>query len=145
MSQRILVVEDEVVIRRGITEFLAFQGYKVIDTDNGYEAVKLARKYQPDVILCDINLLQADGYRVLATLQADRELANIPFIFLTAMAERSDLRLGMELGADDYITKPFTLEELLQSVKTQLRKRATTVSLYHQEIQKLHGLALQTN
>ncbi|MEO0803174.1 MAG: response regulator [Cyanobacteria bacterium J06642_2] len=144
MNQRILIIEDELQIRQSMVDFLTLEGYEVFDTDNGHEAIEIAKKHRPNLILSDINMPHLDGYNVLSTLQQNPKLADIPFIFLTARVDQRDCRLGMEMGADDYITKPFTFEELMQAIKTRLRKRASTASFYCQEIQKLYGLALQT-
>lgn len=143
MTQRILIIEDETEIRHSMVEFLTLQGYEIFDTDNGYEAIEIARTYQPNLIISDVNMPQVDGYNILLALQQSPKLAAIPFIFLTAMAENSDCRLGMEMGADDYITKPFTFDELMQAIKTRLRKRAATTAFYYQEVQKLYGMAAE--
>lgn len=138
MKTRILVVEDESTIRQSIVEFLSIQGYEVFDTDDGYEGIEMAQQHQPNVIISDINMPQMDGYNVLTAIQQNPKLATIPFIFITALADRNDRRLGMELGADDYIVKPFTFDELMQAIKTRLRKHAETTSYYFQEIQRTY-------
>ena len=96
--------------------------YKVLTAPDGKEGVALATEHKPDLIVCDIMMPVLDGYGVIHMLQKKEETANIPFIFLTAKAERAEIRKGMELGADDYITKPFNGTELLNAIETRLRK-----------------------
>ena len=118
----ILVIEDEDRLRENIAQILEFGDYQVFLASNGAMGVELAQQYQPDLILCDIMMKQLDGYGVLEALRADPATANIPLIFVTAKADRDSMRAGMELGADDYVTKPFTTSELLNAVSTRLRR-----------------------
>ena len=118
----ILVIEDEDRLRENIAQILEFGDYQVYLASNGAMGVELAQQYQPDLILCDIMMKQLDGYGVLEALRADPTTANIPLIFVTAKADRDSMRSGMELGADDYVTKPFTTSELLNAVSTRLRR-----------------------
>ncbi|MEM6447447.1 MAG: response regulator [Cyanobacteria bacterium P01_D01_bin.123] len=138
MSKKILIIEDEHAVRENIVDCLTLNDYEVFDTDDGYKAIELAVQFQPDLILCDIMMPAVDGYNVLLALQQNPKTATIPFIFLTAMAERNDQRLGMELGADDYLIKPFTFDELLQAVKTRLRKRSNAIKKLSEEVQELY-------
>src|SRR4051794_24159278 len=110
---RILVIEDERYIRQNIIETLTYEGFETIEADNGYTGVQLTRRYSPNLIICDVMMPQLDGYEVLRQLQIESSTATIPFIFLTALADKQHIRHGMQLGADDYLTKPFTHEELL--------------------------------
>ena len=110
--KKILVIEDEPEMRRNITSLLRFYQYEPIAAENGRVGVEMARDGRPDLILCDVMMPELDGYGVLHALQADPSLARIPFIFLTAKGEKDDLRSGMNLGADDYLTKPFSFSEL---------------------------------
>jgi two-component system, sensor histidine kinase and response regulator len=119
---RILVVEDAHSLRRDILEMLTFEGYEVTGAEDGLVGVQRARELLPDLIICDIMMPHMDGYGVLETLREDVVTASIPFVFLTARTDRVDIRQGMELGADDYLTKPFTAAELLQTVRTRLEK-----------------------
>jgi DNA-binding response OmpR family regulator len=129
----ILVIEDDEPIRMSILELLMIEQYQGIGAEDGHQGLELAKEVQPDLIICDIMMPGFDGYAVLNELQQDHGTANIPFIFLTAKTERHDQRMGMELGADDYITKPFTTTELLGAVKTRLKKQQHYLSQYKQE------------
>lgn len=120
--KRILVIEDEFLLRKGVTEILTFEGYEVIEAENGESGILSVLRNSPDLVLCDIMMPVVDGYEVLRRLQKNESSKLIPFIFMTALAEKSDQRMGMELGSDDYITKPFTRDELLKSVSTRLKK-----------------------
>lgn len=120
--KRILVIEDEFLLRKGVAEILTYEGYKVIEAENGESGILAVLQDTPDLVLCDIMMPVVDGYEVLRRLQKNDRSKLIPFIFMTALAEKSDQRMGMELGSDDYITKPFTREELLNSVRTRLKK-----------------------
>ena len=120
--KRILVIEDNPVVRDNLTEILELSNYKVLAAENGKEGVDIALREKPDLILCDVMMPELDGFGVLHILSKKPETADIPFIFLTAKAEKSDFRKGMNLGADDYITKPFDDVELLDALETRLRK-----------------------
>lgn len=118
----ILLIEDNEEIRENMAEILELSNYKVITAANGKEGVEQAMQNKPDLIVCDIMMPVLDGYGVIHMLQKNPDTQNIPFIFLTAKAERAEIRKGMELGADDYITKPFNGTELLSAIETRLRK-----------------------
>ncbi len=120
--KHLLLIEDNTEIRENTAEILELAGYKVKTAENGKIGVKLALQNKPDLIICDIMMPVLDGYGVLHLLNKNPELTAIPFIFLTAKAERSDFRKGMEMGADDYITKPFSDIELLNAVESRIRK-----------------------
>src|SRR6195952_5003004 len=120
--QRILLVEDNDEIRENTAEILELANYKVDTAANGKAGVEMALKDIPNLIICDVMMPVLDGYGVLHLLQKNESLKNIPFIFLTAKAERGDFRKGMEMGADDYITKPFSDIELLNAVDSRLKK-----------------------
>lgn len=124
MTKKILLIEDNPEMRENTAEILELAQYHVITAPNGKEGVELAEKELPDLIICDIMMPVLDGYGVLHLLSKKPETARIPFIFLTAKAERADLRKGMEMGADDYLTKPFDDIELLNAVETRIRKHA---------------------
>jgi two-component system, sensor histidine kinase and response regulator len=121
---KILVIEDAKDLREDMIEMLGLEGYQVYGAENGITGVEVARQENPDLIVCDIMMPILDGYSVLEKLRQDPRTATIPFIFLTAKAERVSMRHGMILGADDYLTKPFMVHELLDSIHTQLKKRA---------------------
>jgi DNA-binding response OmpR family regulator len=120
--QKILLIEDNTEIRENITEILELASYEVVAAADGKEGVALAQQHKPDLIICDIMMPVLDGYGVLHLLQRNSTLQHIPFIFLTAKSERAEIRKGMEMGADDYITKPFEGTELLGAVESRLKK-----------------------
>jgi DNA-binding NarL/FixJ family response regulator len=120
--KKILVIEDEPEMRRNILALLRYKEYESIAADNGRLGVELARREKPDLILCDVMMPQLDGYGVLQALQTDASLARIPFIFLTAKGEKDDLRSGMNLGADDYLTKPVANADLVRAIEARLRR-----------------------
>ncbi len=119
---RILVIEDNLDIRENIAELLELSGYQTYQAENGKIGARMAIDHLPDLILCDIMMPELDGYGVLHILSKHKETLHIPFIFLTAKAEKVDFRKGMTLGADDYITKPFEETDLLQAIENRLRK-----------------------
>src|SRR6187455_122876 len=118
----ILVIEDNKDIRENTAEILDLAGYKTFTAENGKKGVDIAVKEKPDVIVCDIMMPELDGYGVLHMLRKNETTQAIPFIFLTAKAERTDFRKGMEMGADDYVTKPFDDIELLNAIESRLKK-----------------------
>jgi len=118
----ILVIDDNQGIRENTAEILELAGYKTFTAENGKKGIELAIAQKPELIVCDIMMPELDGYGVLHLLKKNTDTENIPFVFLTAKTERSDFRKGMEMGADDYITKPFTEIELLNAVETRLKK-----------------------
>ena len=120
--KKILVIEDEPEMRRNITTLLRYYDYTPIAVENGRQGVEAARRERPDLILCDVMMPELDGYGVLRALQADATLALIPFIFLTAKGEKDDLRSGMNLGADDYLTKPVANADLMRAIEARLRR-----------------------
>lgn len=120
--KKILLIEDNMEMRENTAEILGLANYKVLTAENGKEGVKLAQTEKPDLIICDIMMPELDGYGVLHMLSKTPELAAIPFIFLTAKAEKSDHRKGMTMGADDYLTKPFDDMELLTAVEVRMKK-----------------------
>ncbi|HVX48997.1 MAG TPA: response regulator [Chitinophagaceae bacterium] len=118
----ILIIDDHNEIRENIAEILTLSGYETLTAENGKKGLELAMKQKPDLIICDIMMPELDGYGVLHMLRRNEETSLIPFIFLSAKAERSDMRKGMDMGADDYIMKPFDDMELLNAVETRLKK-----------------------
>ena len=136
MMKKILVIEDEEFVRENIVELLDAEGFEVIGAEDGRMGLNLARAMVPDLILCDVMMPELDGYGVLTALRQDSILATVPFIFLTAKAAKADLRQGMELGADDYLTKPFTRAELLGAIISRLKKQAAVQERYHTELQQ---------
>jgi DNA-binding NarL/FixJ family response regulator len=120
--KKILVIEDEPEMRRNITALLRYQDYHPIEAANGRAGLALAKREKPDLVLCDVMMPELDGHGVLQALQQDPEMATIPFVFLTAKGERDDLRSGMDLGADDYLTKPVANADLIRAIETRLRR-----------------------
>ena len=126
----VLVIDDNPDIRENTAEILELAGYRTLTAGNGKEGVELAQKEKPDVIVCDIMMPELDGYGVLHLLRKNEDTQRIPFLFLTAKTERSDFRKGMEMGADDYITKPFEDIELLNAIEIRLKKAAIMDNKY---------------
>lgn len=122
--KKILVIEDDVSVGTNILEILQSGGFEVIIAEHGESGVVLAKQHLPDLIICDIMMPGLDGYGVLTAVRDEPTTAMIPFVFLTAKTTRDDLRQGMNLGADDYITKPFRRTELLDAVTARLDKHA---------------------
>src|SRR6516164_2331497 len=120
----VLVIDDSPEINDLIGETLKLHGYEVLIAEDGLAGVQLAQQHLPDLILCDVNMPQLDGYATLTALRQHSTTATIPFIFLTGIADKGNIRQGMELGADDYITKPFTIGEHIAAVKARLEKQA---------------------
>lgn len=123
MAKRILVIEDETILREEVLEWLILEDYEAEGVVNGLEGINYAFRNIPDLIICDITMPELDGYGVLLELRSNPSTAAVPFIFVTARASHDDIRKGMSLGADDYITKPFTRLELLQAVESRLEKK----------------------
>lgn len=117
---KILVIEDEETVRENILELLDAEGFEAIAAENGRIGLELAKRYLPDLILCDVRMPELDGYGVLTALRSEVTTTEIPFLFLTAKAAKTDLSYGLELGATAYITKPFTLSELLDAIAQAL-------------------------
>jgi signal transduction histidine kinase len=131
---RILIIEDEQPLREEVVDMLTFEDFDVIYAENGKLGVKVAQEQLPDLILCDVTMPELDGYGVLLELQKDKVTSTIPFIFLTARADKSFMRHGMELGADDYITKPFTRGELLSAIRTRLKRHESLLEAHRREL-----------
>jgi len=118
----ILIIEDEQALRENISEIIAHYGFHVISAPAGEEGVQMALEHMPEIIICDIMLPGIDGFDVFSRIKQIPQLPPTAFIFLTAKSTRSDARTGMDMGADDYLTKPFTKEELINSIKARLEK-----------------------
>jgi DNA-binding response OmpR family regulator len=135
---KILIIEDNQVVRENTAEILELANYEVYTAENGKKGVEIARLIKPDVIICDIMMPELNGYDVLKQLSKDRATVSIPFIFLTAKAERLDIRKGMNLGADDYLTKPFEEVELLETIASRLRKHNFLKKEFHMDIKEIN-------
>lgn len=134
---KILVIEDNTDIRENVVEILELSGYKVFEAPDGKAGVQIALQQVPDIILCDIMMPEMDGYGVIEELNRHDKTHATPFIFLTAKAERLDVRKGMELGADDYLTKPFDDVELLGAIESRLKKKKIHQLFYGHSAEKL--------
>jgi len=120
--KKILLIEDDRALRENTKELLELSDYTIITAPNGKIGIKLAKEQLPDIIICDIMMPEVDGYGVLENLSADTKTKHIPFIFLTAKTEHKEIRKGMDMGADDYLTKPFEEEDLISAIESRLAK-----------------------
>jgi signal transduction histidine kinase len=141
---RILLVEDDAALREATVEMLDAEGYEVVDAADGQAGVQAARTFVPELVICDIMMPIMDGYAVLDALRHDPVTATIPFLFLTAKADRGDQRRGMELGADDYLTKPFTRDELLGAIETRRTRFASVAQPMQRKIEDLRRVVART-
>jgi len=134
---KILVVDDEPSLRELIVTALQGEGFEVLEAGDGLSGIETARRSSPDLVICDILMPNLDGYGALKVLREDPSTATIPFIFLTGSMERSTMRQGMDLGADDFITKPFAMPELLAAVRARLEKQRTAVQEAERKLDEL--------
>ncbi len=134
---KILVIEDEQLVRENILDLLEAEGFEGIGAENGHVGVTWAWDCQPDLIICDVMMPELDGYDVLKLLRKEPVTATIPFIFLTAKADKNDFRQGMQLGADDYLTKPFTSAELLGAIAVRLERKAAIARQSQKKLEEL--------
>lgn len=128
--KKILLIEDNAEVRENTSEILSLANYEVLVAENGRVGVDMAQRQKPDLIICDIMMPELDGYGVLHILSKNEQTAAIPFIFLTAKTEKTDIRKGMNLGADDYLTKPFDDTDLLNAIEARFRKNAIQQKQY---------------
>lgn len=135
--KKILIIEDDQVMRENTAEILELSRYEVKTAPNGKLGCATAKEWTPDLIICDIMMPELDGYGVLHVLSKDPKTSSIPFIFLTAKAEKSEIRRGMELGADDYLTKPYEDMELLNAIESRLKKRDVIKKEFSRDISGL--------
>lgn len=133
--KKILVIEDEAIARRLFLECLKAEGFDTIGAENGFVGIRRAREHLPDLVICDVVMPQVDGYDVLQALRQNPMTAIIPFIFLSARVYQKDIRKGMEMGADDYLTKPCTVEELLKAIAVRLEKQAALQQWFATKLQ----------
>ena len=145
MNKTILIIEDHDGIRENVVEILQMANYRVFEADNGKIGVEMALKHIPDLILCDIMMPELDGYGVIYMLSKHIETSSIPFIFLTAKAEHTDLRKGMAMGADDYLIKPFDDIELLNAIDVRLKKKAAVTLSNNQKGNEFKVLVSKTD
>ncbi|TAE58523.1 MAG: EAL domain-containing response regulator [Nostocales cyanobacterium] len=137
--KKILIIEDDPMMREVTQEILDIEGYSTMTAENGWIGLQMVEQYQPDLIICDVMMPQLDGYRLIKQLRQNLVYRTIPFIFLTGKIDRCDLRQAMELGADDYLTKPFEADELVKAVKTQFQKRQIFAQQYLEKIAKIEN------
>ncbi|NJM26610.1 MAG: response regulator [Bacteroidia bacterium] len=133
--KRILLIEDNADVRENTGEILSLANYEVLTANNGKEGVERAQLELPDLIICDIMMPELDGYSVLHILSKNEKTSHIPFIFLTAKTEKSDIRRGMNLGADDYLTKPFDDTDLLNAIEARLKKHEMQSKTYEPSVE----------
>ncbi len=137
MSEKITVIEDNEDVRNNVREILEAEGYEVSLAENGEIGVETIRRTQPHLVLCDIMMPEMDGYEVLEAMRKNPAIAATPFVFLTAKTSKDDLSKGMELGADDYIMKPFTIDELVSRVKMRLERRKEVLERSEQKLKNI--------
>ncbi len=136
MTKKILLIEDDMTVRENTAEILELSNYKVQTASDGQKGVEEALRFNPDIIVCDIMMPELDGYGVLENLSRNPKTQYIPFIFLSAKTDHKDIRKGMDLGADDYLTKPFEEEELISAIESRLAKTAILNNRRDQQQQK---------
>lgn len=127
---KILLIEDEPLIRDSLEDVLNLEGYSLTTAQNGRAGMAVVEETLPDLIICDINMPEMDGYSVLESVRANPRTREVPFVFLTARSGRADQRQGMEMGADDFLTKPFTVDELLRTVRARLARQEMVQQQY---------------
>ncbi|MBW4664304.1 MAG: response regulator [Chroococcus sp. CMT-3BRIN-NPC107] len=138
--KKILVIEDELAVRANIVELLEAEDFEAVGAENGFIGAMWAQEYLPNLIICDVMMPEVDGYEVLSALRQVPATAAIPFIFLTAMVDKADIRQGMDLGADDYLTKPFTRAELLGAIASRFSKQAFVMQQFQTERERAESL-----
>ncbi|WP_445384231.1 response regulator [Robiginitalea sp. IMCC44478] len=143
--KKILIIEDNPDVRENTADLLRLSDFEVYTSADGDSGVRMARKIIPDLIVCDIMMPGTDGYQVLAQLSAEDETGSIPFIFLTAKSEKADIRKGMNLGADDYLTKPFEEEELLMAIEARLKKHDFLQKEFSKDLNGIHRFLAQAS
>jgi two-component system sensor histidine kinase/response regulator len=144
MAKKILVIEDDPSILETTLDALSLEGFDALGAENGRIGLQRAQEQLPDLIISDIMMPDLDGHELLAEIRQNPATAMIPFIFVTARASRTDLRQGMELGADDYLSKPFTTDELLAAIQTQLAKRAIADEITDKKLDELRDTIILT-
>ncbi|MBK7895793.1 MAG: ATP-binding protein [Candidatus Promineifilaceae bacterium] len=134
----ILIIEDETPIRDEVMDWLRFEGFEVLEAENGRIGLHLAHQHKPDLILCDIAMPEMNGHELLVEIRSSDDLSQTPFIFLTAAADRHAMRKGMDLGADDYLTKPFTHAEVLNAIHARLQKQSFQTQQQQKQVEMLN-------
>lgn len=142
---KLLIIDDEEIYLDSLRDILEYQGkYNVEVAYNGEDAIKKATSFLPDLIVCDVGMPNMDGYQILEELKKNETTVNIPFIFLTGRADKQDQRKGMNLGADDYLTKPFTADEILAAIKARLKKHIKETKVYEGKIHNIKKVVSAT-
>ncbi|MBD2667157.1 diguanylate cyclase GGDEF domain protein [Richelia sinica FACHB-800] len=136
---KILIIEDEPQIRNNLKQVLDIEGFSVFTAEDGDLGLQMVKQVHPDLIICDVMMPKCDGYGLIQALHQEPLTATIPVIFLTAKAEYSDMRQAMALGADDYLTKPFEIDEVLQAISTQLKKREVVIQPYVEQVNQMQS------
>lgn len=137
---RVLIIEDEKELLNDMADVLQMENFDVATAHDGANGIVAALSNHPDIILCDIMMPRLDGYQVLKALRAHEDTRLVPFIFMTAKTDRSDMRVGMQLGADDYITKPFAYDEMLNAIEAQMEKARAITNLQQQKFEQIRDL-----
>lgn len=140
----ILIIEDDEILQENLIELLELEGFSTLSASDGIDGLRLIQDQPPDLILCDVMMPNLDGFGVLVELRSDPATSHIPFIFLTAKTDRINMRNAMTLGADDYITKPFTPPEVLSAIRTRLKRQASLVREYEQKLENLRENLIST-
>lgn len=135
--KKVLLIEDDIALRENTAELMELAGFDVLSAPNGKIGIDLAKEHLPNIVVCDIMMPEVDGYGVLDALTNYQDTSQIPFIFLSAKTEHKEIRKGMDLGADDYLTKPFDEDELISAVESRIAKATLLANLYEQPIGKL--------
>jgi len=143
MNKTILLIEDNMEMSENIASILELEHYHVLTAANGKIGVTMAQQHYPDLILCDIMMPELDGYGVFHVLRKDDKTGSIPFVFLTAKADKSEIRTGMNLGADDYITKPFEGSDLLKVIEVRLTKNEKLKNIYRNDLNEVSDFFTQ--
>lgn len=136
-TKKILVIEDSEALLKDIVEMLSLEGFQTVYANNGQAGIDLLEQHRPDLVICDVRMPLLDGYGVLDQLRSNEDIATTPFIFLTARTGRTEQREGMEMGAEDYLTKPFTANELISAVNTQLAKNQSHMNYAERKLDDL--------
>ncbi|MFT5256386.1 MAG: DNA-binding response OmpR family regulator, partial [Arenicella sp.] len=136
--KNVLIIEDNQDVRENMAEILELENYKVRTAEDGEKGVEIARVLKPDIIICDIMMPKLNGYDVLLRIREDKTTASIPFVFLTAKTERIDVRKGMNLGADDYLIKPFEESELIAVIASRLKKYSFLRTAFSRDIESIN-------
>lgn len=139
MKKTILIIEDQAPMRRNIALMLQMEGYETLTAENGRAGLKLALERRPDLVLCDVMMPELDGYGVVQALRAEKSMATVPFIFLTAKSDKTDLRIGMNFGADDYLTKPVIRDDLIAAVQARLSRADAVDEVIQNAVEQAGG------